>query len=211
MTDEGGPRAKPGRPRDPAKRRALLDAAQALFLRHGADAVTLDQVIAAARVSRATFYSNFPDKTALLAAVIDAQSQRIATDAWADEVLATDIETALLAFGERLMAFLAEPDTFAYERLVAQAALAEPDHGLRFFAAGPGRARGIVMRLIEAAQRRGELAPADPRAAADDLIGLWQGCWRLEVNFGGRPAPKPKELRKLARHGVEQFLRLYRA
>ena len=211
MADDVAPRARPGRPRDPAKRRALLEAAQTLFLRHGADAVTLDQVIAAAHVSRATFYSNFADKTALLAAVIDAQSQRIATDAWAEEVLSTDIATALIASGERLMTFLAEPDTFAYERLVAQAALAEPHHGIRFFAAGPGRARGIVMRLIEAAQRHGEIVPADPRAAADDLIGLWRGCWRLEVNFGGRPVPKPEELRGLARHGVEQFVRLYGA
>ena len=57
-----------GRPRNPAKQVALLDAARALFLEHGPEA-TMEQVIARAGVSRTTLYANFPNKGALIEAM----------------------------------------------------------------------------------------------------------------------------------------------
>ena len=198
-----------GRPRDPAKREALLDAASTLFMRHGAEAVTMDQVVAAAGVSRATLYGNFQEKGALLAAVIARQSQRIASDDWAQGNFA-DLETALNAFGASLLRFLADDEAFAFERLVGEAARAEPRYGAQFFAAGPGRARAILIGVIKAGQERGTLRAADARQAANDLMGLWQGFWRIEVMYGDRAPPGEDEIRELARHGVDQFLRLYR-
>lgn len=61
VTDEPAKR-RPGRPRDPAKRTALLNAARELFLERGSDAVGMEHVFARAGVSRATLYSNFRDK-----------------------------------------------------------------------------------------------------------------------------------------------------
>ncbi len=210
MTDPPTPARGRGRPRDLAKREALLDAGTALFLRDGAGTVTMDQIVAAAGVSRATLYGNFADKGALLAAVIARQSRRIATDAWARDNRSADLETALIVFGTGLLRFLAEDETFAFERLIGQAARAEPRYGAEFFAAGPGRARAVLTDLITAGQERGVLRAADPRQAANDLMGLWQGFWRIEVMYGDRAAPGEDEVRELARHGVNQFLRLYR-
>lgn len=200
---------KRGRPRDPGKRVALIAAARDLFLRHGADAVTMDQIVTRAGVSRATLYGNFPDKGALLAAMIAAESERIVTDTWAQDHLSADLADALIGFGERLVRFTARADTMAYERLIAQVAQAEPRYGARFFAAGPGRARSLLISLIRGGQSRGELRPADPEQAANDLMGLWQGFWRIELTYGDRAAPDADELDRIARHGVNQFLRLY--
>ena len=210
MTDEAAKRPR-GRPRDPAKRAALLHAARALFLERGTDAVTLDQVVARAGVSRATLYGNFGDKGELLAAVIADESERIVTGEWVRDDIDQPIEQTLIRFGERLLRFIAEADTMAFERLIGQAAVANAAYGTRFFAAGPGRVRGIVIAIIGAAQERGELALCDAEQAANDLLGLWQGFWRQEVQYGHRPAVGPAELDRLARHGVQQFLRLYTA
>lgn len=210
MTDEIIKRAR-GRPRDPTKRAALLHAARALFLERGTGAVTLDQVVARAGVSRATLYGNFADKGELLAAVIADESERIVTGEWARDDIDQPVERTLIRFGEGPLRFVAEADTMAFERLIAQAALAEPAYGTRFFAAGPGRVRGIVRAIIRAGQQRGELEPCDAEQAANDLLGLWQGFWRLEIQYGHRPAVDPAELDRLARHGVQQFLRLYAA
>lgn len=210
MTDELIKRAR-GRPRDPAKRAALLHAARALFLERGTDAVTLDQVVARAGVSRATLYSNFGDKGELLAAVIADEAERIVTKDWTHDNIDQPVERTLIRFGEGLLRFVAETDTMAFERLIAQAALAEPVYGTRFFAAGPGRIRGIVTAIIRAGQQRGELEPCDAEQAANDLLGLWQGFWRLEIQYGHRRAADPAELDRLARHGVLQFLKLYAA
>jgi len=207
--DAPGGRAR-GRPRNPAKREALLKAARALFLSDGIDAVTMDRIVAASGVARATLYSYFADKAAILEAVIARESERIVGDAWVGDGIAAGTRPALLDFGRRLVAFLADPEMLDCERLVSRAAKTAPQHGHRFYLAGPGRALSILVRLIEAGQEAGDIAPGDPKRAAGDLMGLWQGFWRTEMAFAERPPLAPAEIEATAAHAVDQFLRLYR-
>ena len=171
--------------------------------------MTMDQVHTQAGVSRATLYSNFSDKSDLLEAVIAAEAERFLAVEWVRRSLGQPVEATLVRFGDRLLAFIAEADTMAFERLIAQAALVDPEYGMRFFAAGPGKARDVLVAIIIAAQDRLELAPGDPEQAANDLFGLWQGMWRLEIQYGQRAGARRAELDRLVRHGVRQFLRLY--
>src|SRR5690606_27373214 len=53
-SDSQAPRAAPGRPKDLAKRGAILDAARQLFLEHGFAGVSMDQIAARAGVSKLT-------------------------------------------------------------------------------------------------------------------------------------------------------------
>ena len=198
-----------GRPRDPAKRTALLDAARALFLKFGADAFTLDQVIADARVSRATFYSNFTDRHDLLTAVFGQESERIITDEQADAYEASDVREALTRYGDGLMRFIADPDTMHFEPLILRVRQTHPEMAVALFAAGPRRAWDILERIIVAAQARGELKGVDPAQAVNDLIGLWQGSWYVEVMYGQRPVPDDQEIRRRSRHAVDLFLRAH--
>ena len=154
-------------------------------------------------------YSNFNDKAELLATVIEVETERIVADLWTKGNVDQPIAQSLTGFGGRLLRFLAEADTLAFERLIGQVAQVEPGYGARFFSAGPGRVRECLVTLVQAGKRRGELEDCDPEQAANDLLGLWHGFWRLEVQFGHSPAPGPRELDRLARHGVRQFLRLY--
>src|SRR6202040_4367401 len=64
-------RRGPGRPRDPAKLEAIMEAAYALFLERGITATTMDAVAGRASVSKMTVYANFRDKPALVSAVFD--------------------------------------------------------------------------------------------------------------------------------------------
>ncbi len=57
-------------------RQQLLEAAAAVFLEHGI-AVRLDVVIERAQVGRATFYRNFPDRAALIVALLDVAQSRL--------------------------------------------------------------------------------------------------------------------------------------
>lgn len=198
-----------GRPRDPAKREALLAAGRTLFVAHGFGPVTVDQVIVEAGVSRATYYAHFQDKMALLEAIVARESTRIVEDGWVENSLDGDLEEALTGFGVRLLGFLADPDMLAMERLAASAAAFNPNLGRRLFDAGPGRAKAILGRLLAEAQGRGTLGPADRAQALSDLMGLWQGMLRVELNFGLRGRPSPDEIADRARHGARQFLKLY--
>lgn len=56
--------------RGAATRQALLDAGRRLFAEHSADAVAVDDIVSAASVAKGSFYNHFPDKEALVTAVV---------------------------------------------------------------------------------------------------------------------------------------------
>lgn len=60
-----------------SRRAALLDAADSVFSEHGITA-PLDLVVERAGVGRATLYRNFPDRTALLQAMLERTADTIA-------------------------------------------------------------------------------------------------------------------------------------
>src|SRR5690606_35877710 len=62
----------PGRPKDPGKRAAILEAAKAMFTRLGFDGASMDQIAAEAGVSKLTVYSHFGDKESLFAAAVQS-------------------------------------------------------------------------------------------------------------------------------------------
>lgn len=50
-------------------RQALIDAGRKLFSERAVDAVTIDDIVLAARVAKGSFYNHFPDRAALVRAV----------------------------------------------------------------------------------------------------------------------------------------------
>ena len=72
-------RTSPPRERaDAARNRALvLDAAAALFRRHGVDGVSMDAVAAAAGVGKGTLFRRFGDKAGLATALLDEQERAL--------------------------------------------------------------------------------------------------------------------------------------
>lgn len=62
------PRQK-GRPKDPLKTQAILQAARKLFLEQGTE-VTTAEIARVAGVAKATLYANFSDKEHLIEAVL---------------------------------------------------------------------------------------------------------------------------------------------
>lgn len=58
-------------------RTAVLEAAAALFRRHGVDAVSMDAIAAAAGVGKGTLFRRFGDKAGLAVALLDEQERRL--------------------------------------------------------------------------------------------------------------------------------------
>ncbi len=68
----GGERADAAR-----NRRAILDAASALFAERGADCVTVDQIAEAAGVGKGTIYRRFTDRSGLAMALLDQTDREL--------------------------------------------------------------------------------------------------------------------------------------
>lgn len=66
-----------GRPRDPDKALAILDAGWELFLARGVETTPIEAIAAKARVSKATLYAYYPDKRTLFRAAVGREMQRI--------------------------------------------------------------------------------------------------------------------------------------
>lgn len=197
-----------GRPNDPKKREALLDAARALLLDQGPD-IAMEAIAAKAGVAKATLYARFPDKEAIVEAVLRRESDRTITDEQLSESLSMEVEEALTAFGLRYMIFINERRLGGWDRLIAAMAIRRPDLSRRFFDLGPGRGLASLTAIIQGGVNRGRIRPENASEVAGDLLGLWLGFTALEINLFAREPMSPSELAERVSRGVKLFMRLY--
>lgn len=200
-----------GRPRDLAKREKILAAARRLFLDFGPAPISMEQIAAEADVAKATLYANFKDKTALLTEIVKRESEKLVANDFARVHHAAGVEEALRRFGKQLLGFLSDPEMLAMERLAAASRAYAPTSTQAFFEAGVGRAMAVLRGLIADGNASGLLDAPDLGRASEDLIGLWEGMLRVEMNFRARPRLSQDEIGHRAARGVAQFMRLYRA
>lgn len=172
-----------GRPRDPAKREAILEAATALFFERGLTATTMDMVAERAGVAKMTVYAYFADKPALLKAVFARNTEAFRLPELGDGEDLDASFAALDAFGERLVAFLTQPEIVRSARMMAENANAYPELAAAFFAAGPAAVLARVARFLGGLSRLG-VAIDMPELVAEQLVAAWLGVSQLRQNLG---------------------------
>jgi TetR/AcrR family transcriptional repressor of mexJK operon len=193
----------------PAKCRAVLDAAAALFLSQGYS-VSMDAIARQAGVSKATLYAYFPGKEALFRAMVAEQCDRMAAEAAHQAGHGGEIRETLERLGLMMLRFFVAPSTLAVHRIVMAEASREPTLGETFYAAGPTVGRARLAVWIAEEQRRGRLrADADPTEAAIDFSAMLRRDLWLRAGLGVLPAPDEAMLKAEARTATELFLRCY--
>jgi AcrR family transcriptional regulator len=160
--------------RHPELRRGeLLDCAQALFLARGYDHASLNDVIAAAGISKGAFYHYFASKEALLEALAD----RFVRQALADvqDILDDPGLDALT----RLNAFLAKSRRKKIEDAARQWAIFEtlfrPDNLVLFHrisAAANALFTPVLTKIVQQGVKEGQFQTFDPEGVAEMLLQL---------------------------------------
>jgi TetR/AcrR family transcriptional regulator, cholesterol catabolism regulator len=156
------------------RRAELLDRASGLFLRHGYDNVSLNDLIADAGVSKGAFYHWFPSKDALISAL----AERSAREAFAgveDAVAACDGD-ALARLNTVLQAgFEVNMNMGGPEQLAAMVALLRPDNAHlygRILTVEEELFLPMLTRLISDGVADGNFDTFDPEGVADMIYGL---------------------------------------
>lgn len=203
----GEPR-KAGRPRDPAKYNAIVEAARAAFFARGFHAATIEEIAQAAGVSKVTVYSRFGDKETLFEEVIRVESARMAAMFDAEMAAGISLEEQLNAFGLALASFKFSEEHVAIDRVLMNEIAQSPALAQRFFSAGPKLCMGRLNDVIGEAAARGEIEIDDPGLAADDLVGLWLGPGDLEIKLGLAPLPEADALRRRVHRATRLFLKM---
>jgi TetR/AcrR family transcriptional repressor of mexJK operon len=198
-----------GRPKDIAKRGAILAAARRLFTSQPFDLVTMEAVAAQAGVSKMTVYSHFNDKETLFETIVTATSDlMIGALSAADQ--GAGLREQLIAVGTAFLGVILGTDICTMGHTLPGALRANRALADRFYAAGPARVRGALAAIIATAAERGELTVDDPDYAADDLVSLWEGSMPAKIAFGLAGLSTSKEIRLRAIRGTDVFLRAYR-
>jgi AcrR family transcriptional regulator len=156
------------------RRAELLDRAAALFLRHGYDNVSLNDLIADAGVSKGAFYHWFPSKDALISAL----AERSAREGFAliEGALAQCTGNALDRLNTVLQAgFDVKIKMGTPEQLAAMVSLLRPDNAHlygRIVAIGEDLFRPLLTRLISEGVAEGIFDTFDPEGVGDMIQGL---------------------------------------
>ncbi len=163
------------------KRAAIVRAATELFLRHGYQGTSTDQIAAAASVSKQTVYNQFGDKQRLFTEIIlgvTATAERFAADLpqqIAAVRTADDLEPGLRALARRYLAAVLNPQVLALRRLMIGEVHRFPELAATYYERAPGRVLAALADVFDRLAERGLLAVDDPAEAAEHFAFLVLG------------------------------------
>jgi TetR/AcrR family transcriptional repressor of mexJK operon len=204
------PSSGPGRPKDPAKRLAILEAAKRLFMHNGYDGSSMDAIAAEAGVSKLTVYSHFTDKETLFACAVESKCEEQLPPLFFELGPDSSIEQALLAIGRGFNALINSEESLAMHRLMVAQGAQNPQLAQLFFNAGPQRVIDAMQRLLEQADERGQLQVEHPPHAAEHFFCLIKGGCHFRLLMGlSQPLGGP-EAEQHVQEVVRLFVRAYR-
>jgi AcrR family transcriptional regulator len=160
-----------------ARRRQIVDAAIACFVRDGFHRGTMQDICREAELSPGAIYRYFSSKDDLIEAIADDRHAREAGFMKLAHEVGGGIE-GLRAFGRLSFKSLDDPDERRRRKLGVQVwAEAVRNPTIRnIIMRGIDRSREVTALLIREAQERGELPPAlDPDSMARVMLALFQG------------------------------------
>jgi AcrR family transcriptional regulator len=195
------------------KRRAILDAAATLFLKDGYQATSMDQIAAAAAVSKQTVYKQFADKQSLFRGIVTGTVEEISDPVArqiADLPASADPAADLHALARALLAQVIQPRVTQLRRLVIGEAGRFPELGQLFYERGPGRTIGALADAFQALAAAGTLHLDDPRTAAEHFNWLVMSTPMNQIMLRGEAGrPAPADLDRYAAAGTRAFLAAY--
>jgi TetR/AcrR family transcriptional repressor of mexJK operon len=194
---------------DPAKREAILLAAEAVFTEEGYGA-SMDRIALVAGVSKQTIYKHFDNKDTLFDAVVrrrgDALLEPI-TSMGANASPAAVLE----AQGVRYLELLTKRSYPSLMRMIIAAStqVQGPDISQHFYESGPQVTFQRMADYLYRQNEAGYLCVADPMLAAEHFFGLVNGQLHLRALLGQEPNLSPDQIKARAKAAVRVFMAAY--
>jgi AcrR family transcriptional regulator len=203
--------AKPGRRvagQDPAKRNQILDGAKSCFMELGFDAASMNDITAAAGVSKGTLYVYFEDKAKMLMALIERE-KLAALSAAADTLNAGGTtREAITRFGIHVCTRLTSDEVIRAQRMVLGIAERMPEIAQIFFAGDTFSAHTTLKAFLDA--RPHEFDIEDTDLASRQFLELAMASIYKRRLFGNLATPAaPEQIARVVASAVDIFLSYY--
>ncbi len=176
--------AGPGRPKDLGKRAAILEAAKQMFTQGGFDGASMDQIAAAAGVSKLTVYSHYGDKEALFVAVVKSHCEQQLPSSLFEPMPQVPLRERLLTIARAFYTMISSPAAVAGHRMLCTPQLCGTALPQLFWEAGPKRVQSDFSTLLQRRVAAGELNIPDVPRAASQFFTLLKGEPHAQLVFG---------------------------
>ena len=185
----------------------VLEGARKVFMKHGYEGASVDEIARTAGTSKATLYSYFPDKRQLFEAVVQTRCS-VQGEMICEGAADAPIEDTLRRMAISFATFLFSPGAQEMFRVCIAESGRFPEAGAAFYAAGPARAHARLVAFFEKTAAHGKLAIDDPDVAASQFAALCKAGLFLRALLGHRPASEA-EIAHIAEEAVKTFLARY--
>ncbi|AIS14715.1 Transcriptional regulator, AcrR family [Pseudomonas chlororaphis subsp. aurantiaca] len=210
MSDNLSTSNGPGRPKDLAKRQAILEAAKTLFLSNGYANTSMDAVAAEAGVSKLTVYSHFNDKETLFSSAVMAKCEEQLPTLIFELPAGMPIESVLLNIARGFHLLINSEESLNLHRLIMALGSQDPKLSQIFFEAGPQRMLQGMERLLTRVDQSGALRIDKPRNAAEHFFCLLKGAANFRLLYGCGEPLSDEAAEEHVREVVGLFMRAYR-
>jgi len=195
---------------DPDKRHQILEGAHAVFTARGFDAASMNDIAAAANVSKGTLYVYFEDKEHLFVALIEREREKQKQGMYEALAEEPDLTLALTNFGSGLVRLLTGPFAMSAHRIVLGVAERMPDLGREFYERGPMLGAQHLAAFLDQRVAKGELAIEDTALAAAQFVDLSQSTLMRPRLFNAeRMPPSEDEIAYVVGEAVATFMARY--
>lgn len=203
--------AGPGRPKDLAKRQAILEAAKNLFVRNGYTNTSMDAVASEAGVSKLTVYNHFTDKETLFSCAVVARCEEQVPGLFVDVPMDEPVEKVLLGIARGFQTLINSPESIDLHRLMIALGTQGSTLSHVFFEAGPQRILHEMERFLTRLNGTNGLHFESPAKAAGHFLSLIKGVYNFRLLIGtGEPLDEQTGEHHV-REVVALFLKAYRA
>jgi TetR/AcrR family transcriptional repressor of mexJK operon len=176
-----------------AKRRVILRAAKAVFLKGGFGGTTMDAVAARAGVSKMTVYRHFEDKEILFAGVITELCEQFIHEN-IEALFDLPPAQALKGFARKTISILFAPETVELHRIVIAECQRFPKLGRFFYESGPEASITALANYFARHKNNKAFKIRDPRRSAEEFLELLRGYAHLRVLLGLQKMPTAREI-----------------
>lgn len=196
-----------GRPRSETKHQNILEAATRLFTEQGYDGTSVDDIAAAAGVSKQTVYSHFGNKETLFGLAVAEKVRDSGVDAEGIDT-SEPPDVLLPRIARQFVTLVKSPEALRIYAICTNSTDSHPRISELFYRYGPLKTVEVLADYLEAQDLAGNLNLPDPKAAAWQFFCMLKGEAHMRAQFGLEPLGADDENEYIDRC-VRMFLRAY--
>ncbi|MDQ0390221.1 TetR/AcrR family transcriptional regulator [Labrys monachus] len=195
---------------DNAKRRQILDGARTVFLLHGFEGASMNDIAREAGVSKGTLYVYFESKERLFSVIVDEERAIHVEGIFDFDHDNADIEGVLTRIATEITTFLSQPRIISAMRAVMGIVERMPDLGVQFYERGPCYSRNHLAAYLDTRVAAGQLDIPDTQLAAAQFLEMANAPVVKPMFFMANNVPPTRErVREVVASAVRVFMAGY--